>query len=330
MFLVNCIGSGPWVQGCGNVCIPTEVAKITSLIYNAIKVIVPIALVFIGMFDMAKAVTTKSEDEVKKAQRLLTQKAIAAALVFVLFSGITWMLSILDETSGNANKERSVASCLNVLFDYDGSGAGSHGVYNRSTYTTVADDTLTRIASRYNTTASAIRNANPSIAGKGDNEALTAGIELTIPTAQGYTDADSICQSNGYTKSLRIVIAQARTEDGVVKYFYANEDGTQFSYIVCADYNRADATCNATDAANGDKYTFSNGNQYCVMNFPGTHYSVVYTEGHPDTVRHAKCGAQSSAEACSSCCGTDSTGYLLANQDINYANNNFCLCVKRK
>ena len=125
MFLVNCIGSGPWLQGCGNVCIPADIAKITSLVYNIIKVVVPLVLIFIGMFDMAKAVTSKSEDEVKKAQQLFAKKAVAGALVFILFSAITWMLSILDSTSGNANGEKNVASCLNALFDYSSSSSSS-------------------------------------------------------------------------------------------------------------------------------------------------------------------------------------------------------------
>lgn len=137
MFL-NCIGSGPWLQECGNVCIPTEVARIMTLIYNAIKVIVPIALIFIGMLDMAKAVTSKSEDEVKKAQKLLVQKAIAGALVFVLFSGITWMLEILDSTSGSANGEKNVITCLNNLFDYDSDGTKKQQG-DKSGYTNASD-----------------------------------------------------------------------------------------------------------------------------------------------------------------------------------------------
>ena len=118
MFLIECIGSGPWLSGCGNVCIPADLAKLTTLIYNAIKVIVPITLIFIGMFDMAKAITSKSEDEIKKAQQLLVKKAVMGALVFVLFSAIILLLSILDDASGNGNGERNAVSCMMALFDY--------------------------------------------------------------------------------------------------------------------------------------------------------------------------------------------------------------------
>ena len=130
MFLA-CLGNGPFIDGCANVCIPSEVAKLVTLIYNLIKVIVPIVLVIIGMYDMAKAITTQSADDIKKAQKLLVRKAIAGALVFFLFSFITWMLSILDATSGGTQGEADVIKCLNNLFSYksgsnekDGSSTG--------------------------------------------------------------------------------------------------------------------------------------------------------------------------------------------------------------
>ena len=130
MFLADCMGTGPWLSGCGNVCIPADLAKYTTIIYNAIKIIVPLALIFIGMFDMAKAITSKSEDEIKKAQQLLVKKAVAGALVFVLFSVITWLLSILSATSGDTQGEQNIIKCMNTLFDYKGdSDNGSNQGY---------------------------------------------------------------------------------------------------------------------------------------------------------------------------------------------------------
>ena len=118
MFLMaQCNGTGPWLSGCPNACIPADLARYTTMIYNLIKVIVPIALIMIGMFDMAKAITTKSQEEVKKAQQFLVRKAVAGALVFVLFSGIAWVLEILDSTSGGDDGQTTL-TCLAALFDY--------------------------------------------------------------------------------------------------------------------------------------------------------------------------------------------------------------------
>lgn len=119
MFLAkSCLGEGPWLAGCGNVCIPADLANITTLLYNAIRIIVPIVLVISGMFLMAKAITQKSQDEVKKAQQLLARRAVAAAIVFLLFSLITWMLALLGGT-GEGNETDNVISCLNSLFNYN-------------------------------------------------------------------------------------------------------------------------------------------------------------------------------------------------------------------
>ena len=275
MFLVNCIGEGPWLQGCGDVCIPIEVAKITSVIYNAIRVIVPLALIFIGMFDMAKAVTTKSEEDVKKAQRLLAQKAIAGALVFVLFSAITWMISILDSTSGNANREKNVASCLNTLFGYEDSGLKEY-----------------------------------------------TGTDPATPSGDGYTDPNGICQSNGYW--------------GVLKITVPGQTGANSSYFVCADYNKYDSECPEGTLSNGEKFTFSNGAQYCVARDSNTNYAIVYnSEGQEDIYTHADCSYFNSKyatqEDCTRCCTVSSyqKGYLLAGGPNQYAKH-YCICTNKK
>lgn len=321
MFL-GCVGAGPWLEGCGNVCIPAEVAKLTSLIYNAIKVVVPIGLIIIGMYDMAKAVTTKSEDEVKKAQQLLVQKAVAGALVFVLFSAITWMISILDGTSGGTQGEKRVISCLNNLFDYKEGSSGSHS--QPVSYTVVEGDTLKNIAKKFNVSVQAIRNANSSFASIDQNTELLAGTTITIPTSysgggQGYTDADSVCTTNGYDGALRIY---TNTGGPTVNYYY-----------VCYNYNKYDGKCDSVSGDNVEKYTFSNGESYCVAKAEGTNYAVVLTDtGATDTKMYASCGAMSAdATECTKCCQEDyRSGYLLASDNSHYANNNFCLCTNKR
>ena len=66
--------------------IPSDLVGLLRLVYKAIQIGVPIILIIVGMFDMGKAITQQKEDEIKKAQNLLVKKAIAAALVFLMFS----------------------------------------------------------------------------------------------------------------------------------------------------------------------------------------------------------------------------------------------------
>jgi hypothetical protein len=73
------------------------------MVYNAIRIAVPIILILVGMFDMGRAITLQKEDEIKKAQQLLVRKAVAAALVFILVSAVGLIFSVVNSDS-NANE----------------------------------------------------------------------------------------------------------------------------------------------------------------------------------------------------------------------------------
>lgn len=72
-----------------------KIVDIIRLVYNAIKIGVPIILVIVGMFDMGKAITQQKEDEIKKAQTLLVKKAVAALIVFLLFAFVQLIVNIV-------------------------------------------------------------------------------------------------------------------------------------------------------------------------------------------------------------------------------------------
>ena len=98
-FVCECFGTG----------VPEKVANLIRLIYNAIRIGVPIILIIVGMFDMGKAVTLHDENEIKKAQTLLVRKAVAAALVFLILSLVTLLISIVDE---NHEEDLGCVSCI--------------------------------------------------------------------------------------------------------------------------------------------------------------------------------------------------------------------------
>ena len=91
--LVNILWESP-ADFCNDVDIKT-VLRIVGIIVFAIKVAVPIILIVVGMLDMAKAVTAKDENEIKKAQQGLVKKAIAAVLVFLVVSIVAILMTII-------------------------------------------------------------------------------------------------------------------------------------------------------------------------------------------------------------------------------------------
>ena len=96
--------------------IPEQILNITHLIYKAIQIGVPIILIIVGMFDMGKAITQQKEDEIKKAQSLLVKKAIAAALVFLMFSLVQLVVSVVspDTTAAGSESWACVKEILGV------------------------------------------------------------------------------------------------------------------------------------------------------------------------------------------------------------------------
>ncbi len=96
--------------------IPEQILNITHLIYKAIQIGVPIILIIVGMFDMGKAITQQKEDEIKKAQSLLVKKAIAAALVFLMFSLVQLVVSVVspDTTATGSESWACVKEILGV------------------------------------------------------------------------------------------------------------------------------------------------------------------------------------------------------------------------
>ena len=96
--------------------IPEQILDITHLIYKAIQIGVPIILIIVGMFDMGKAITQQKKDEIKKAQSLLVKKAIAAGLVFLMFSLVQLVVSVVspDTTASGSESWACVKTILGV------------------------------------------------------------------------------------------------------------------------------------------------------------------------------------------------------------------------
>ena len=107
-------------NACNNVLgittgIPKQIVDIIALIYDVIRIGVPLILILVGMFDMGKAITQQKEDEIKKAQGLLVKKAIAAALVFLMLSIVSLVFGIVAPND-NINNQ-NIWNCVDALLN---------------------------------------------------------------------------------------------------------------------------------------------------------------------------------------------------------------------
>ncbi len=97
---------------CNGTIIPDQLVDIIHLIYNGIRIGVPIILIIVGMFDMGKAITQQKEDEIKKAQSLLVRKAVAAVLVFLMFSIVSMLFGVV---SNGSSDKTTIWACVDDL-----------------------------------------------------------------------------------------------------------------------------------------------------------------------------------------------------------------------
>lgn len=75
------------------------VLRIVGIVIWGIKVVVPIILIVVGMIDLARAVTEKSDDKIKEAQNKLVKKAIAAVLVFLVITIVGLLMKLIGDQS---------------------------------------------------------------------------------------------------------------------------------------------------------------------------------------------------------------------------------------
>ena len=87
------------------------ILKIVVIVVLAIKIAVPIILIVVGMIDLAKAVTEKSEDDIKKAQNKLVKRAIAAAIVFLVASLVGIVMKLIG-----SDDYKDCLPCINHPF----------------------------------------------------------------------------------------------------------------------------------------------------------------------------------------------------------------------
>jgi len=81
---------------CGGIQVPNVLINVVSTIINIIKIVVPIILIILGMLDMGKAVASQKDDEIKKGQKTLISRCIAAAIVFFVVAIVQLVISIIS------------------------------------------------------------------------------------------------------------------------------------------------------------------------------------------------------------------------------------------
>ena len=100
--------------------IPHQVPQIISFAINFLKILTPIILIFISIISLLKAISSSNEDEIKKAQKGLIRKVIAAVMVFFIISIVQFVIVKVADSDMLGTKEdgtTNLSDCLNCFLN---------------------------------------------------------------------------------------------------------------------------------------------------------------------------------------------------------------------
>ena len=122
---------------CADIAADATLSNVIRTIYNGIRIAVPVILIIVGMVEMGKAIASQKEDEIKKAQSALIKKAVAAVLVFLMFSIVKIVISAvggsetektcLDQILNGAQPTQEQKQCDNNLASTKATECSSQG-----------------------------------------------------------------------------------------------------------------------------------------------------------------------------------------------------------
>ena len=108
---------------CGGFEFDPILPGVTSLVVTAIKIFVPLILIFFGMMDLAKAVMANDEKVMKEAQGKLVKRFIYAVVVFLVVALVQMVFSMLgkagesSENTASKTEKTGITACIDCFIN---------------------------------------------------------------------------------------------------------------------------------------------------------------------------------------------------------------------
>ena len=103
---------------CNGWTIDPILPAVTATLVTVIKIGIPIALVFLGMLDLGKAVMANDEKVMKEAQSRLIKRFIYAIIIFILVAIVQLVFSMIGSASTDSDNQvdnENIASCIDLF-----------------------------------------------------------------------------------------------------------------------------------------------------------------------------------------------------------------------
>lgn len=92
-----------------------EIISIAGWVLYVFKIAIPLLIVFLGAFDLGKAVVSGKEDDIKKNLKVLAVRIIAGIIIFLLPSLILAILNSVDNVKDVTGDSKNFGVCYNCL-----------------------------------------------------------------------------------------------------------------------------------------------------------------------------------------------------------------------
>ncbi len=106
-----------YLTDCG--CIPLHLARLASLAYNIIRVLVPVVLILVGMITLTKSILGQKDDDLKKAQTSVIKKVVAAVIVFLVMTSVQFTLNMVSGAMSKTDKD-NMWECVTYMLTGEG------------------------------------------------------------------------------------------------------------------------------------------------------------------------------------------------------------------
>lgn len=80
-----------------------SIIKLLKLLLQLIQLLVPIGLIIMGSIDLGKAVISSDEKKIAENQKLFLKRVIAAILVFLVVTIVSFAMGFVGGVTGNSN-----------------------------------------------------------------------------------------------------------------------------------------------------------------------------------------------------------------------------------
>lgn len=92
-------------SGIGFCAKTANIWQIVGYVLLVFKIAIPILLIVFGIIDLGKAVIASKEDEIKKATGSLVRRAIAAVVIFLLPTIVTFIMGLVTDFANSGASE---------------------------------------------------------------------------------------------------------------------------------------------------------------------------------------------------------------------------------